>query len=120
MKKKGKPKKKSVRRLISNLQHYDITSRATDRRFKKAVRDAKRRDIHWGLTMSNYAVLVCLPCIYCGVQRHEQGMGLDRMDITKGYTKENVSPCCFICNMMRGIFPRQFFLDHIRKIRLKR
>lgn len=39
------------------------------------------------------------PCIYCGdVHR----VGCDRIDNTKGHTKDNVIPCCVECNTARN------------------
>ena len=36
---------------------------------------------------------------YCG---DTEDIGLDRIDNTKGHTKDNVVPCCYICNTTRG------------------
>ncbi|MBA4311363.1 MAG: hypothetical protein C0417_01915 [Chlorobiaceae bacterium] len=38
-------------------------------------------------------------CIYCHSDIH---VGCDRVDNNKGHTKDNVVPCCFICNTVRG------------------
>lgn len=38
------------------------------------------------------------PCIYCGDTRN---IGLDRIDNSKGHTKDNVVPCCYECNCAR-------------------
>lgn len=38
-------------------------------------------------------------CIYCG-DTHK--IGCDRIDNTKGHTKDNVVPCCYECNVARG------------------
>jgi len=37
-------------------------------------------------------------CYYCG----EASQGLDRIDNSVGYTKDNVLPCCGRCNKTRG------------------
>ena len=39
------------------------------------------------------------PCIYC---EDTEDIGLDRIDNTKGHTKDNVVPCCYACNTARG------------------
>jgi hypothetical protein len=38
-------------------------------------------------------------CIYCDSTKT---LGLDRMDNSKGHTKDNTNICCHICNMTRG------------------
>ena len=35
-------------------------------------------------------------------KRDAKRIGLDRMDSSKGYTMENVTPCCFGCNARKG------------------
>ncbi len=40
------------------------------------------------------------PCTYCGT--NTEPIGSDRLDNTKGHTKENTIPCCKICNKVRN------------------
>lgn len=39
------------------------------------------------------------PCVYCGDTRR---VGADRIDSSKGHTKDNVVPCCVECNQVKG------------------
>lgn len=39
------------------------------------------------------------PCVYCG-DTHR--VGCDRIDNTKGHTKDNVVPCCYECNCAKN------------------
>lgn len=41
------------------------------------------------------------PCIYCG---KIDTIGCDRLDNTKGHTKDNVVPCCKTCNNLKNRF----------------
>jgi hypothetical protein len=55
-------------------------------------------------------------CHYCGIseadipsvrmksqiQRDVRVMGMDRLDSARGYTEGNLSPCCFVCNQIKG------------------
>jgi hypothetical protein len=41
-------------------------------------------------------------CHYCGATLPKRGYGLDRIDNSRGYSIDNVVPCCFACNSIRG------------------
>lgn len=38
-------------------------------------------------------------CFYCG---ETEKIGLDRINNNKGHTKDNVVPCCYVCNCARS------------------
>jgi len=42
-------------------------------------------------------------CYYCNHDLEETGIGLDRIDNDKGYLENNVVPCCWICNKIKGV-----------------
>jgi len=73
---------------------------------------AKKRGHKWQLTREQVRHLTKQPCYYCGVEpsqihqyrRSEPYVynGLDRVDNTKGYTIDNVVPCCFTCNTAKS------------------
>lgn len=65
------------------------------------------------LTLKEYTHLFSLPCIYCG---GDTNGGLDRIDNTSGYSKENSAPCCRMCNYMKKNYTTEDFLAHINKI----
>jgi hypothetical protein len=50
------------------------------------------------------------PCIYCGETKN---IGCDRISNKKGHTKNNVIPCCKICNYVRNNF---FSVSEMKKI----
>lgn len=41
-------------------------------------------------------------CSYCSGNLDSSGYGLDRVDQSKGYTKDNCVPCCGQCNRWKG------------------
>ena len=74
---------------------------------------ARKRNLEWNLTKEQVRHLTKQSCHYCGAEPsnvHEQlgcnepyvYNGLDRADNTKGYTIDNVVPCCFNCNRSKG------------------
>lgn len=90
--------------------------------------DAKRRGLEWLLTDEIFDCIVIQSCHYCGLEpsnrktTHRNGgrknrlrsgdfvySGLDRVDNNKGYTIDNVVPCCKQCNRAkRDITLREF------------
>ena len=54
------------------------------------------------------------PCYYCG--SIIETVGVDRVDNNKGYTLDNVVPCCSKCNYMKNSNTEKEFLEHVEKI----
>jgi hypothetical protein len=73
-------------------------------RFSCAKVDANRRSIKWSLSLKQFCRLLELQCVYCGGSTLNVGVGLDRLEPSKGYTLANVQPCCYTCNMIRGSY----------------
>ena len=42
--------------------------------------------------------------------------GIDRLDSSKGYTKDNVVPCCKYCNNAKAEMTKKQFLEWIKKV----
>lgn len=84
------------------------------------------------LTFEEFFKLTQLECHHCGVapcqiylvknatsdDKSSQFIynGLDRIDIKKGYDRDNVVPCCGTCNFMRHELSLSEFYMHITKI----
>lgn len=85
-------RQKSYERARSPRQRY-VASRSA----------AKRAGIEFHLTFEEYAAIIERPCHYCGNPRvSATGRGMDRVDNSKGYSVDNVLPCCPPCNLFRG------------------
>ncbi len=72
--------------------------------FKVSENRAKRLGHTWSLSPDEYASLRDESCTYCGSipEANKYGVGLDRLDNSKGYEPDNVVPCCGPCNKIRG------------------
>jgi hypothetical protein len=84
----------------SRVRHRTIRSRWT---MGKSI--ARRRGLNFDITFEEYTALMERPCSYClnvFSSPIGTGVGLDRIDNTKGYTPNNVLPCCGFCNRLRG------------------
>lgn len=72
------------------------------RRFSFSKSQAKRRQLDWSITIEIYRFLLSQPCHYCYGPLDPTGIGLDRKNSASGYTTDNVVPCCYVCNMVKG------------------
>jgi hypothetical protein len=59
-------------------------------------------------------------CYYSGHTLPEAGGGLDRIDSSKGYSIENVRPCCKLCNQAKNNLTEVEFLNLVTTIYKKR
>jgi hypothetical protein len=83
-------------------------------KYTKYKKDAKYRNVEFVLTMEEFVAYWQKPCVYCGDVIGT--IGLDRVDSSKGYTIDNIVPCCFVCNVMKMDKPENEFKSHIIKI----
>lgn len=90
-------------------------------------RMAKNRGREFELTREEFISIVSSPCTYCGTEpkiRKTQSTvgiavpvnGVDRIDSDKGYTLENTTPCCSVCNKMKLDYHPEEFVLHCVKI----
>jgi hypothetical protein len=75
---------------------------------------AMQRNLNFSLTIEEFTTMWQLPCTYCGDEIDT--IGLDRVDNTKGYTIDNVVPCCTTCNRLKKATPVKEWIDHMVKI----
>lgn len=95
--------------------------------------NAETRAISFDLTLDEFNEIITQPCAYCGTppnvkngghlehrKRKDQPdlytLGVDRIDSSKGYTKDNCVPCCTKCNLMKHKYSKEEFLEHVYKI----
>lgn len=77
-------------------------------------RNAKDRGLVWELTREDVTRVIVQPCTYCGY--HENYVGIDRIDNTKGYTTTNITPCCHPCNWAKKDMTVDQFLSWTKRI----
>jgi hypothetical protein len=78
-------------------------------------RNAKTRNYVWDLDFQNFIELINGNCYYCGIEKcspfiwrykyEEKSLllnGVDRIDNSIGYTKENSVSCCKTCNFAKN------------------
>lgn len=77
------------------------------RLFKSYVRDCRRHNVFWEIPLELFHQLTSSKCTYCErppsqVRSNYTYNGLDRTNPLKGYTPDNVVPCCKECNFIKG------------------
>jgi hypothetical protein len=83
-------------------------------RLQSYIRSAAKRNIPWELTEEQFQSFYHTNCHYCNTAI--DGVGLDRIDSTKGYVITNIVPCCTQCNTMKLDYSKEQFLTKIKEI----
>lgn len=94
--------------------------------YKKAAADRK---FEFNLIDEECVDIMLQDCYYCGVKpsntryndnktRWVMWNGIDRLDSSEDYTKENCVACCELCNKSKKDLPLDIFLEHIEKMAL--
>jgi len=94
---------------------------------RNVINSYKQKAYNYVLTEKQFEEITQQPCYYCGAKPNNRANrkdcngvyiynGLDRVDNTKGYTVENVVPCCKICNIAKGKLTLQEFKKWIDQI----
>lgn len=103
---------KHKEQVRENGLRYNQTTKG---RFRFVQNNATKRKKDFTLSIEEYTNIVSRPCAYCG----DVGkVGVDRIDNSIGYTKENSTSCCKMCNYMKNKHSVMDFLSHIKKIYL--
>ena len=87
------------------------------REYKKG---AQKKGIEYNLAEEQFRKTTQKDCYYCGAKpdniRNSTGLnrsykynGIDRIDNNKGYTMDNIVPCCKTCDAAKGILTTQEF-----------
>lgn len=95
------------------LKNYDWRQTFKGR-LASYIRAAKKRNIDWQLTDEEFKFFWDKNCYYCGDKI--LGVGIDRVDSLKGYTLENLVPCCYQCNICKMDYSLEEFKNKIKKI----
>ena len=90
----------------------NIKRNKADRKHKAMQKGALMRGISFEISYQEYLKYYEQPCVYCGII----AIGLDRIDSTMGYRKDNIVTCCTICNMMKASLERDAFITHCKRI----
>src|SRR3990167_6506916 len=82
--------------------------------FMAYKRGAKERGIEFNLTRDEFMSFWQKPCHYTG--RPIAKIGVDRIDSEKGYSPENVVPCCYEVNIAKMTTGADTFIQMCREV----
>lgn len=104
---KGKITKSLYRNRPEIKEHYNKYYKnkrsSLKYRYNYARNKSKTKGFEFALTFEQYVDILQKSCYYTGESiLHEKGIGLDRIDNSKGYTIDNVLPCIGWVNKLRN------------------
>ena len=86
-----------------------------NRYFRDTKRGAANRGYEFSLTREQVYSLVQQNCTYCGISPGNR-IGLDRVDNERGYTPDNIVPCCEDCNRAKLTRTTEEFLSWAERV----
>jgi len=133
---------KVVRTIGTSLKNGDVKSCGCIRRNRLAFgenafnrlydtyrRRALKKDFPFSLSKEEFKIITSQNCFYCGIEPKQKAPcsntrfygdyiynGIDRIDSSKGYTQDNVVPCCGQCNVAKNNHSYEKFLNWVEKI----
>jgi len=107
-----------------------------ERAFRHYQGAAKKRNKEWNLTFEEFKTIVSQDCHYCGmppkmiqflysnlksINEHNKFVrnGIDRVDNSVGYIRENVVACCKECNFAKKDMSVESFIAMAKRIAAK-
>lgn len=110
--------------LSRNKKDYGVA--AKNAVVRTYTENAAKKGRVWSLSDDELDALFSAPCHYCNVPPYSVSTtsggefvynGLDRVDNDRGYEKNNVVPCCVICNRAKRAMPYEAFWEWIEQMR---
>lgn len=107
-----------------------LMTRATGTAFKELIRGYRRRatknNMNFNFTDEEFREITQKDCYYCGLSAKDSNIfnyrgiyqynGIDRINSSIGYEKDNCVPCCWNCNKMKSDLTSEDFIKQIEKV----
>lgn len=111
-------------------KHENPEVSALNSLFTQYQQGAKARNFEFNIDLKTFDYLTQQKCNYCNFEgkiyyryptKYKRKTtilrnGLDRLDSKKGYTLDNIVPCCTNCNYFKSKLTLTEFITHITKI----
>lgn len=90
-----------LRWRANNPEKWAAYLRVNKRTLRTRWKAALRRK-GFDLSLGEYADMMVQPCAYCGGPLTETGVSLDQKIPGAGYARDNIAPCCGVCNTAKN------------------
>ncbi len=108
---------KEENKVAYNLHQKADRAKKPYRRYAELVGNSKRRGKELKITCEEYVNMNLDTCYYCDADiTSESGHRLNRIDNSKGYSVDNVRPCCKICNTIMHNYEIEQLAPRLSKI----
>ena len=97
-----------------NKDRLSLDRKTPKYRYSRYKDSAKQRGIEFKLSFEQFLTFWNKVCHYCS--NSIKGVGIDRIDNSKGYEIDNCVPCCEWCNKMKLGHTQNEFFDQVKKI----
>jgi len=92
-------------------------ARHLDSYYKSYISDSRKRGHgDFQIDFETFTELVTDSCYYCKYKHDSETNGIDRVDNSIGYTKENCVTACWKCNRMKQFYHPAFFIEKCKII----
>jgi hypothetical protein len=95
---------------------HEEKTNSIDAQYSVYQTSSKSRRLEFSISKEDFTEWVKHPCYYCGIIQEKGFNGIDRLDSTEGYTKENCVSCCHMCNMLKGSLGPNVFVHQTEHI----
>lgn len=100
----------------NNPAYIDGRTKTLKQDYSQYRLGAGYRNLQFSLTYQEFQELVMNNCDYCGDPPEDRRNGIDRVDSSVGYIKENCVACCYFCNLAKSDWTKEQFITKIEKI----
>lgn len=105
----------------------NVGDSALNKLFGQYKRQAKNRNLSFEINKEEFIEITKKDCYYCGYKPnqiwHSPKLngdyvynGIDRLDNSVGYAKNNIVPCCKICNQAKHTMGLEEFIEWIKRV----
>lgn len=100
--------------IINGELNYGLFPNHKSGNFNMYQKRAKIRDLPFTITQNDFCRIKRNRCYFCGkFENKSHNNGIDRVDNSRGYEKDNIQACCGECNYMKKNFDSFVFIQQL-------